>query len=41
MRLEDQIKRCSELLNKLCDDVQRLDRLNYYDINITCEFFLY
>ena len=39
MRLEDQIKRCSELLNKLCDDVQRLDRLNYYDINITCEFF--
>lgn len=39
MRLEDQIKRCSELLYQLCDDVQRLSCLNYYDINITCEYF--
>ena len=39
MRLEDQIKRCSELLYQLCDDVQRLNNLNYFDMNITCEYF--
>lgn len=39
MRSEDQIKRCSELLYKLCDDVQRLNGLNYYDINISSEGF--
>ncbi len=39
MRSEQQIKRCSELLYKLCDDVQRLNSLNYYDINISSEGF--
>lgn len=39
IRFEDQIKRCSELLYQLCDDVQRLNNLNYFDMNITCEYF--
>lgn len=39
MQLEQQIKRCSELFYKLCDDVQRLNSLNYYDINISSENF--
>ena len=39
MRSEQQINRCSELLYKLCDDVQRLNSLNYYDINISSEGF--
>ncbi len=39
MRSEHQIKRCSELLYKLCDDVQRLNSLNYYDSNISSEGF--
>ena len=39
MQSEKQIKRCSELLYKLCDDVQRLNSLNYYDSNISSEVF--
>lgn len=39
MRLEQIIKRCSELLYKLCEDVQRLNSLNYYDINNSSENF--
>ncbi len=39
MQSEKQIKRCSELLYKLCDDVQRLNSLNYYDIDISSEGF--
>ena len=39
MQSEKQIKRCSELLYKLCDDVQRLNSLNYYDSNISSEGF--
>lgn len=39
MQSEQQIKRCSDLLYKLCDDVQRLNSLNYYDINISSESF--
>ena len=39
MQLEQIIKRCSELLYKLCENVQRLNSLNYYDINISSENF--
>ena len=39
MKRESNIKNCSEKLYKLCDEVNRLNNLNYYDINISCENF--
>ena len=39
MKQEELIKSCSDLLYKLCDIVQSRNTLNYYDINISCEYF--
>ena len=39
MKQEELIKACSELLNKLCDLVETRNSLNYYDINISSEYF--
>lgn len=39
MKLEELIKVCSELLYKLCDLVESRNALNYYDINISSEYF--
>lgn len=39
MKREELIKSCSDLLYKLCDIVQSRNTLNYYDINISCEYF--
>lgn len=39
MKQEELIKNCSALLFKLCDEVKRLNSLNYYDINISSEYF--
>ena len=39
MKQEELIKSCSDLLNKLCDLVKSRNSLNYYDINISSEYF--
>lgn len=39
MKQEELIKSCSELLFKLCDLVESRNTLNYYDINISSEYF--
>lgn len=39
MKQEELIKSCSELLYKLCDLVESRNSLNYYDINISSEYF--
>ena len=39
MKQEDLIKSCGDLLFKLCDLVESRNSLNYYDINISSEFF--
>ena len=39
MKQEELIKACSELLYKLCDLVEARNTLNYYDINISSEYF--
>lgn len=39
MKQEELTKACSELLNKLCDLVNSRNNLNYYDINISSEYF--
>lgn len=39
MKQEELIKVCSELLYKLCDLVESRNTLNYYDINISSEYF--
>ena len=39
MKQEELIKACIELMNKLCDLVETRNSLNYYDINISSEFF--
>lgn len=39
MKQEELIKSCSELLYKLCDLVESRNTLNYYDINISSEYF--
>ncbi len=39
MKQEELIKACSERLFKLCDLVESRNSLNYYDINISSEFF--
>lgn len=39
MKQEELIKSCSDLLYKLCDLVGARNTLNYYDINISSEYF--
>lgn len=39
MKQEELIKSCSDLLYKLCDLVESRNTLNYYDINISSEYF--
>lgn len=39
MKQEELIKSCADLLYKLCDLVAARNSLNYYDINISCEYF--
>lgn len=39
MKQEELTKACSELLNRLCDLVNSRNNLNYYDINISSEYF--
>lgn len=39
MKQEELIKSCSDLLYKLCDLVESRNSLNYYDVNISSEFF--
>jgi len=39
MKQEELIKSCSILLYKLCDLVEMRNSLNFYDINISSEFF--
>ncbi len=39
MKQEDLIKSCSILLYKLCDLVEMRNSLNFYDINISSEYF--
>ena len=39
MKQEELIKSCSDLLYKLCDLVESRNSLNYYDINISSEYF--
>ncbi len=39
MKQEDLIKSCGKLLYKLCDLVESRNNLNYYDINISSEYF--
>lgn len=39
MKQEELIKVCSDLLYKLCDLVESRNTLNYYDINISSEYF--
>ena len=39
MKREEYVRSCINLLNKLCDLVEMRNSLNYYDINISCEFF--
>ena len=39
MKQEELIKSCGELLYKLCDLVESRNSLNYYDINISSEYF--
>ena len=39
MKSEELIKSCSIFLYKLCDLVERMNSLNYYDINISSEYF--
>ena len=39
MKQEELIKACSDLLYKLCDLVEARNTLNYYDINISSEYF--
>lgn len=39
MKREELIKSCSYLLYKLCDLVESRNSLNYYDINISSEYF--
>lgn len=39
MKQEELIKACSDLLYKLCDLVESRNTLNYYDINISSEYF--
>lgn len=39
MKQEELIKICSNLLYKLCDLVESRNTLNYYDINISSEYF--
>lgn len=39
LKQEELIKACTELLLKLCDLVEARNSLNYYDINISSEYF--
>lgn len=39
MKQEELIKSCTNLLYKLCDLVEARNNLNYYDINISSEYF--
>ena len=39
LKQEELIKACSDLLYKLCDLVESRGNLNYYDINISSEYF--
>ena len=39
MKLEELIKTCTELLLKLCDLVEARNSINFYDINISSEYF--
>ena len=39
LKQEELIKTCTELLLKLCDLVEARNSINFYDINISSEFF--
>lgn len=39
MKQEELIKACSDLLYKLCHLVELHNSLNYYDVNISSEYF--
>lgn len=39
MKQEELIKSCGDLLYKLCDLVESRNSINYYDINISSEYF--
>ena len=38
MKEQDVMNDCSRLLYKLCDEVERANSLNFYDINISSEY---
>lgn len=39
MKREEILKKCTDMLNNLCSKVELYNSLNFYDINISSEYF--